>query len=34
MQIRCLNQKTMKKELDIYEPYVKGLWDFYNDKTK
>ncbi|TFU92332.1 hypothetical protein E4T81_12135 [Barnesiella sp. WM24] len=24
----------MKKELDIYEPYVKELWDFYNEETK
>ena len=24
----------MKKELDIYEPYVKELWDFYNDEPK
>ncbi|WP_289763542.1 hypothetical protein [uncultured Duncaniella sp.] len=24
----------MKKELDIYEPYIKELWDFYQDETK
>ena len=24
----------MKKELNIYEPYVKELWDFYQEETK
>ena len=24
----------MKKELNIYEPYVRELWDFYKDETK
>lgn len=24
----------MKKELNIYEPYVKELWNFYQEETK
>ena len=24
----------MKKELNIYEPYIKELWDFYQEENK